>query len=144
MGTLHGTAGENLWLLNFSSLPGEQKRLLTILGASVTMTNYAADSFPDAIYISINEVTPSMDQNGNPSHYVGMLAPIGPAVPVQNPGNVIGYNIVYGIIGPQVPIDVSGIASLTFDVSVNGIATPISYPLSSPVSIQMQVTHVMF
>lgn len=56
-----GTTGGKLWTANLSSWPGEQKRLMTILGGSTFLVNYALDSYPARINILINEVTGSLN-----------------------------------------------------------------------------------
>lgn len=56
---------------------------------------------------------------GNPSHIIAKLVPKGPAVAVMNPGNIIGYNISYALMGAPDSIDITGIPVLTFDTTVN-------------------------
>lgn len=59
--SLAGTADGNLWSLNLSTRPGEQKRFLSILGASLSLVNYGIDSFPARLNLIANQVTPSFD-----------------------------------------------------------------------------------
>jgi hypothetical protein len=112
------------------------------LGASLSLINYGIDSFPTRINLLVNEVTPSLDEQGNESHCICVLAPKTPAVPVDNPG-MTGFNVAYGLLGELPPVDISGIPVLNFDTSIDNSETPTTYPLTAPLVLLVQITHVM-
>lgn len=85
-----------------------------------------------------------MDEQGNASHNIASIMPVGPATPVQNPGNIIGYNVTYSLVGNYPPVDITGIPSITFDVSADNSLVPVAYPLATPIALIVQITHVMF
>jgi hypothetical protein len=79
-------------------MPGEQKRLLTFTGASTFLVNYAVDSYPSRIDVTIAELPGTLDETGAPTHSVATLVPAGAAVPVYNAGGIIGYNLNYRLL----------------------------------------------
>jgi hypothetical protein len=63
-------------------------------------------------------------------------------VPVDNPG-MTGYNVAYTILGEIPPVDITNIPELTFDLTTDNSTTPTTYPLSAPLVVLIQITHVM-
>lgn len=60
--SLKGSAtAPNLWELNLSSQPGEQKRLLTVMAASTFLVNYSQADYPSRIDINIAEIPGTAD-----------------------------------------------------------------------------------
>lgn len=86
--------------------------------AKTFLLNYASNSYPSRINILLNEATPSKDQSGNITHILGVMVPAGPPTVVVNPGNVIGYNISYCLLTVPSAIEITGLPTLTFDISI--------------------------
>jgi hypothetical protein len=58
----------------------------------------------------------------------------------MNGGGIVGYNVSYKLLGDgNDSIDITGIPSLSFEVTLEGSATPVQYPLNHPISLKMQV-----
>ena len=60
--SLAGELGGDLWTLNMSPLPGEQKRVLTITAATTFLLNYAAQSYPSKIDIVSQQIPGSINE----------------------------------------------------------------------------------
>jgi hypothetical protein len=102
--TSAGTPGGNLWSLNLSQMPGEQKRLITVLQGTTFLLNYASNHYPSRINLICNEITPTKSKEGNPCHIIGVLTPCGAPTVINNNGGVIGYNIAYTLLGSISPV----------------------------------------
>lgn len=78
------------------------------------------------------------------THSVATLVPNGPAVCVTNPGNIIGYNVQYKLLGEQKTFDISGVPVLTFTATIGDARLPATYPLSEAIVIDLQIARAVY
>jgi len=69
-----------------------------LLGATIFLVNYADQTFPSRLNITVNELSPSFDKTGAPSNIIATMVPSGPPTIITNTGGIIGYNISYKLI----------------------------------------------
>jgi len=124
-----GSTGSNLAYYSFSHLPAASKRILMPSLGSYTLTNYATTEFPPALYLTCQELFGINTSDGQ-THIIGVLVPLGCAVPVFNAGGIIGYNMTYGLQKDDHQWDVTSINMLTFDISARITGESIAYPLN--------------
>lgn len=141
--SLAGELGGDLWTLNLSPLPGEQKRMLTITAATTFLLNYAAQSYPSKIDIVSQQIPGSINEEGLNTFVIATLVP-GTATPVYNSGNVIGYNITYNLLGAPKSWEIGTIPSIVFNATIGRDRTPVEYPLVEDIALELQITRVSF
>ena len=80
------------------------------------LLNYLGSELPQTLHIIIRELSGFYDQAGLQTHAVATLVPSSVPSAVYNQGGIVGYNIVYSLVGPTTSWDITGQTMLTFDL----------------------------
>ena len=78
------------------------------------------------------------------THSIATLVPNGPANVVTNPGNIVGYNVQYKLMGPAKTFEISNIPVLTFGATLGDSRAPASFPLSEAIVLDLQIARAIY